>query len=914
MQFACPLPEVCKSRHSLSFLRWSLLYFAPIDCVRNVCNEAEGDDRLHSLLCCHRAGVPIASNTLLYALQHCNKNKDLLACKQIHAVMISAGFSSTLTDIHHDCIHLFAQCSALLDANLIFASAEEPNVFSWHAIISAHITLEKFQAALVLYFWMLDTGLKPNKLTYSCALKACSNTRALEHGRLIHGDILRHSLESGVVVGTILVNLYAACGDLEDARAAFLKLSSKNIVSWGALISGYTQHGKSLLALEHYEEMQNTGLTPDDYLFSCALKACGSIQAITLGLLIHDKIIRQNGEGNVVLGNTLIDMYAKCGDLTDGQKVFNSLPNKTSVTWSAILAGCVFNGDTHLAFEIYSKLEMDGVRLNTFICSSLLRACGQMSDMNKGKSLHDNIIKIGHDDDLVVGNALIDMYIRCGGVEEAHMLFDNTWNKDDVAWGTIISGCVQANNPLAALSLFERMQREGRVGNSITFSSAIQACGGIRGYTEGKLIHFQIISQGLESDNVVGSTLVDMYAKCACLREAWNVFKGLRTKTLPSWGALIDGFASQENYGQLALDMFQIMQEECNEPNIVLHSSALKACCTIGAFQEARLIHHQIICSGLKIDLVAGNALVDMYIRSGSMDGANKVFDEIINRDIITWNSLISGCTELCHFSRALELFWDLQKDNISPDRITILSCLKACGGVCCLAQGRLLHLCVHLGVIEMDLSMGNALMDMYSRCGSMEDAERVFADMPMVDVISWGTIIAGYALQGRVEMVEHYFHNMRMQGMMADEGIFTSIFSACRLVGYLSEARRSFVSMREDCIITPNKLHFNCMSDLIARTGQLYDAQKFLTSMPTEADNTCWMSLLTSCKAYGNVKLGRKCFEEAILIEPDCAAGYILMWGIYADAQQWEEADKIMKLKQLAGVSWAEDECEIMF
>eukprot|EP00250_Pteridium_aquilinum_P030348 c41141_g1_i1 orf=253-993(+) len=246
MKFPSILHKVCISLLKFSpsppFLKQISAFFVTVGHIRSVCKEAQSDLRLQSLYSHHRAGIPVSSDDFFSVLRVCAKSKDLMGCKRLHALAISIGFSPWPSELHHSLIHLFAQCGALLDANLAFSEVEEPNFCTWFVIVSAHAVLEESQAALVLYFRMLDEGWKPNKSLFLCALKACSNIGALQHGRLIHRDILRNGMEPGVVVGTIFVNFYAKCGCLEDARVVFENLSSKNVVTWGALIAGYTQH------------------------------------------------------------------------------------------------------------------------------------------------------------------------------------------------------------------------------------------------------------------------------------------------------------------------------------------------------------------------------------------------------------------------------------------------------------------------------------------------------------------------------------------------------------------------------------------------------------------------------------------------------------------------------------------------
>jgi pentatricopeptide repeat protein len=321
------------------------------------------------------------------------------------------------------------------------------------------------------------------------------------------------------------------------------------------------------------------------------------------------------------------------------------------------------------------------------------------------------------------------------------------------------------------------------------------------------------------------------------------------------------------------------MRVECVKPNIILYSSALKACLNVGTLEQCHALHTDIIYNGLEIDAVAGNTLVNIYIKGGSVIGAQKVFDVMTEKDAITWNSLIYGYVENGgQNTHILKLYNDMIEAGMIPDRVTFLCVLKACDGIESSHHGRLLHASILLWDVGLDMSIGNALIDMYSRSGSIEDAKHVFTNMPSIDVVSFGTVIAGYAEHGNCDMVTHCLQIMRHQGTMPDARILSSVLTACSQTGQIQEAQHYLLSMREDPGINLTVEHFNLIADLIARAGHLSDAKHLLESLPTQVDAFGWMSLLSACGIYGNKDLAQRCFKQAVKLEPHCAAEYILL------------------------------------
>ncbi len=255
--------------------------------------------------------------------------------------------------------------------------------------------------------------------------------------------------------------------------------------------------------------------------------------------------------------------------------------------------------------------------------------------------------------------------------------------------------------------------------DSFTFVQVIKACAGLGRLEDGKLVHKQLIQIGCECNIFVGSSLVDMYAKCGSIEEAWKVFNKMPSQT---WTTMILGHV-QCGQGQKALELFRQMQQEDVRPSSVTFVGVLKACASVGAIEEGRCVHQQIIQSGLESDVFVGNSLVDMYAKCGSMEDAWRVFNKMPSRDVITWTAMIFGHVKCGQRQKALELFRKMQQEGVQPNIVTFVGVLNACASLVALEEGRCAHEQIIQSGLESDVFVGSSLVDMYAKCGSMEDA-----------------------------------------------------------------------------------------------------------------------------------------------------------------------------------------------
>lgn len=706
---------------------------------------------------------------------------------------------------------------------------------------------------------MDEANVKPDSYIFSCTLKACGSLKALLLGRWIHKQILFKELETDLVLGNGMIGMYAKCGSLDDAYKVFEQLSNRDAVSWGTMVAGYVQQGHYLSAFELFVRMQLDGLKPSQVTLLVALKACGGIEALAWGRTVHGQVVEGVFESDVLIGSTLVDVYSKCGCLDDARSVFEQLQNRNVVSWSAMIAGYAQHGENFLALELYEKMQQGGVLASqvTFVC--VLKACGNMEALEWGRLIHNQIIVSGMQVDMLVGSSLLDMYAKCGKLEEARRMFERLPKRDVVSWGAMIAGYSQHGQGMHALECFEKMQQQNIKSNKVTFLCSLKACGSTEALKQGQMIHDQIIKSDLESDSMVASSLIDMYGKCGSLDEAHCLFYMMRSPDVVAWGAVIAGYAKYEQ-GAVALELFHKMQNKHLEPDKFVFSCTLKACGSIGALLEGKLLHSQIICSGFDADRVVNNALIDMFTKCGSLREAREIFDNMRNRDAVSWGTMIAGYVQHGLGLSALKIFESLCQTALKPDKVIYVSILSACGELQKIEQGKLVHRHVLQSGIELEEVVGSSLVDMYVKCGDLKEARKVFNEWPKRSVISWDVMIGGYVEHDLNDGALELFVKMLEEHVTPNKAIFSCILKACGNTGAVDRGRLVHNMIIKDYLEADVAIG-TTLVDMYVKCGNLYEAHQVL-NMLTNNNVVSWGALIAGYSQHGIFSMVRQCLQ----------------------------------------------------
>ncbi|KAJ7527643.1 hypothetical protein O6H91_16G064700 [Diphasiastrum complanatum] len=538
--------------------------------------------------------------------------------------------------------------------------------------------------------------------------------------------------------------------------------------------------------------------------------------------------------------------------------------------------------------------------IHAYVC--LLKGCSRRKALAEGKQVHALIVQSVLDSNILLANTLVRMYSKCGSLLHAHKVFSNMPQHDVYSWTAIISAYADSGELEEAINLFHQMQETGLAPDKVLFVPLLKACARLADLEQGRQLHSDIIKRGFQSDAIVGSTLVNMYAKCGCTEDARELFYNMSERDVVSWTAMIAGYA-QTGLGKEALALYEQMKQEGLQPNHVTFVLLLKACANLAALEQGKQLHSEIIKRGFQSDVVVASTLVDMYAKCGCTEDARELFNNISERDVVSWTAMIAGYAQNGPAHEALALYEQMKQAGFAPDKVLFVLLLKACASLAALKQGKQLHSEIIKRGFQSDVVVTSTLVDMYAKCGCTEDARELFDNMSERNVVSWTAMIAGYAQNGLAQEALALFEQMHREGTKPNEVTYISVLSACAHSGLVDQGQYVFDSMCKNHGVTPTREHYACMVDLLGRAGCLDDAELFVNKMPIQPDNVVWMTLLGAARNHGHVEIGRRAFDRVVKLEPKYAAPYVLLSNIYAGAGRKDELAKIRNEMKEAGV-----------
>ncbi|KAG0589139.1 hypothetical protein M758_2G248400 [Ceratodon purpureus] len=690
----------------------------------------------------------------LKMLKRCIEVKDLLAGRQVHQHIIQ---HSMLPDQYtvNALINMYLHCGSLEEAQQVFDQLER-SVHSWNAMVAGYAQYGHVDKAFTLLRQMQEEGLNPDRTTFMSFLNACKSPGALEWGREVHSQATNAGLLSDVRVGNSVLNMYAKCGSIQEARKVFDKMERRTVVSWTMMIGGYADSGRSQAAFDAFQKMQQEGVEPNQITYMSVLNAFSTPAALEWGKAVHAHIVNAGYESNIVVGTALVKMYAKCGSYKDCRQVFEKLVNRDLIAWNTMIGGLAEGGAWEEASEMYHQMQREGIMPNKVTYVSILNACVNSASLRWGKEIHSRVIKAGFISDLSVANALISMYSRCGSIKDARLVFDKMVRRDVISWTAMIGGLAKNGLGAEALAVFQDMQRAGVEPNRVTYMSILNACSSPAALDWGKRIHLQVIEAGLATDTHLGNTLVNMYSTCGSVQDARQVFDRMAKRDVVAFNAMIGGYAAH-SLGKEAVKLFNRMQEEGLKPDKVTYMNLLNACANSGSLEWAREIHTLTVTDGLLSDVSVGNALSSTYARCGSFRDAQLVFEGMSKRNVISWNAMIGGLAQHGRGQDALQLFERMKKEGVRPDVVTFVSVLSACSHAGLLEEGRRYFASMTQDFdITPTIEHYGCMVDLLGRAGQLDEAEALIKKMPLQpNTMILGALLGACRIHGNITVAE---------------------------------------------------------------------------------------------------------------------------------------------------------------
>ncbi|XP_059652255.1 pentatricopeptide repeat-containing protein At3g62890-like [Cornus florida] len=572
--------------------------------------------------------------------------------------------------------------------------------------------------------------------------------------------------------------------DIDYSHKIFNHIEDSNGFIWNTMMRAYLQRNNPQKAIFLYKLMLENNVDPDNYTYPILVQVAALRFSEFEGNELHDHVLKMGFDSDVYVQNTLINMYAVCGNINDARKLFDESPVLDLVSWNSMLAGYV-----------------------------------QMGDVEEAKLIFDRMPK----KNLIASNSMIVLFGRSGHMGEASRLFNAMEEKNMVTWTALIS-CYEQNEMYEeALFIFMQMKANGVMVDEVVVVSLLSACANLSIIKTGKSIHGLVLRIGVESYVNLQNALIHMYSNCGDIMAAQELF------------------------------------------NMSYH-----------------------------LDQISWNSMISGYLKCGSVEKARSLFDSMPEKDIVSWCAMISGYAQLDQFSETLELFQKMQLEDIKPDEITLVSVISACTHLAALEQGKWIHAYIRKNGLKVNVILGTTLIDMYMKCGCVENALEVFYGMEERGVSSWNALIVGFAMNGLVERSLEMFSEMKNSGVLPNEITFVGVLGACRHMGLVDEGRHHFESMISTHMVEPNVKHYGCMVDLLGRAGLLKEAEELIDSMPMAPDAATWGALLGACKKHGDNEMGERIGRKLVELQPDHDGFHVLLSNIYASKGNWDDVLEI--------------------
>ncbi|XP_058767201.1 pentatricopeptide repeat-containing protein At1g14470 [Vicia villosa] len=550
--------------------------------------------------------------------------------------------------------------------------------------------------------------------------------------------------------------------------------------------------------LHHYQ------INPDASFYALLIKSARNDSIFFLPHLLKSGHSRDH-----YVRNGILAMYAKYGPIEFARKLFDEMTDRTVADWNVMISGYWKCGDEDEASKLFYL-------------------------MGEQQSIRRNVI---------TWTTMISGYAKNKNLKTARMYFDKMPERSVVSWNAILSGYAQGRAPQETVRLFNDMLSSGNVEpDETTWVTVISSCSSLSDPCLSEFIVRELDNRiSVRSNYFVKTALLDMYAKCGNLEAAQEIFEQL---------------------------------------GVYKYRSS-----------------------------VPWNAMISAHARVGDISLARHLFDKMPHRDTVSWNSMIAGYTQNGESFMAIKLFEEMiSSEDSKPDEVTMVSVFSACGHLGELSLGNWALSILKENNIRISISGYNSLIYMYSRCGSMEDAALIFQEMVTRDLVSYNTLISGFAEHGQGLECIKLLSKMKKDGIEPDRITYIAILTACSHAGLLEEGQKVFESIK-----FPDVDHYACMIDMLGRVGRLEEAVELIQSMPMEPHAGIYGSLLNATNIHKRVELGELAAAKLFKIEPHNSGNYVLLANMYALAGRWKDVDRVRDamtkqgVKKTTGWSWLE-------
>ncbi|CAL5443823.1 unnamed protein product [Camellia sinensis] len=612
-------------------------------------------------------------------------------------------------------------------------------------------------------------------------------------------------------------------------------------------------------------------------VFDHLLRQCTTMQQCQQ---LHTQILVTGSSNSAFLAARLVSIYARFGLLDDARKAFETNPIEcfsNSLLWNSIFRASVVYGEYEEALKLYLRMRKLGVGADGFTFPLVIRVCGVFGDSRLCKIVHSLVLQMGFQYQLHVVNELLGMYGKVGEMGYARKLFDRMSVRTHISWNTMVSGFALNYDCNGAFEIFCQMELDGLEPNIVTWTSLLSSHARCGRHEETLHLYGVMRGKGIGTTAEALAVVVSVCADSGALDK----------------GEVIHGYVVKGGF----------------ENYLFVKNSLICMYGKHGAVRDAENLFSEMESK----NIVSWNALISSYAESGLCDEAFTIFSQMERPNVISWSAVIGGFASKGRGEESLELFRHMQLAKVSANSITVSSVLLVCAELSALASGREIHSHVIKAMMDRNILVGNGLINMYTKCGSLNEAHLVFDKIDGRDLVSWNLMIAGNGMHGLGDDALKTFEQMIKAGYKPDGVTFVAVLSACSHTGLVSKGRELFDQMIRGFKIEPQMEHYACIVDLLGRAGFLQEASEMVRNMPMEPNAYVWGALLNSCRMYKNTDVAEETASRIFRLKSETTGSYMLLSNIYAASGRWEDSARVRisaktkGLKKICGQSLIE-------
>ncbi|EPS73044.1 hypothetical protein M569_01710 [Genlisea aurea] len=530
-----------------------------------------------------------------------------------------------------------------------------------------------------------------------------------------------------------------------------------------------------------------------------------------------------------------------------------------------------------------------------------------------GRAAHGQVVKkLGRAPDPFLSAHLVNMYSKLDRPRTAEVLLFLTPSdsRSVVIWTALIAGNIQNGHSASAISNLADMRRDGIQPNDFTLPCLFKAAAALRSPLLGQQLHDLSIKLLLIHDAFVACSAFDMYSKTGLLQDAGKMFDEMPRRNIATWNAAISNAADPP---ESISRYIALLRTGDASPNSISLCASLTACSAAGFLQEGQQLHGHLVKQGHDADTSVLNTLVDFYGKCRHVDHSERVFHSIRDRTTVSWSTMLAIYEQNHMGEKACELFLEATRAGFEPTEFMLSAAISACAGLAALESGKAAHALAVKARVEGSVYVGSALVDMYGKCGSVDDCERAFQQMRSRNSVCWNAMIGAYAHQGRAESALRLFRRMGGEGARPNYVTFVSVLAGCSRSGMVDEGMAIFSEMTPVYGIRPGAEHYACIVDMLGRAGQVERAHRIIEEMMPDIPPTIsiWGALLGACKMHGKPELGKVAAENLFRLDPMDSGNHVLLSNMLAAEGRWDEASLVREemkdvgIKKGTGCSW---------